>query len=246
MPVLISACMLACLLAILAQGLGALYSPSTDFRPAGVIMLELIFSQCDARLESRLPGVTVSVSLVRECGLQGDLTDPSYFDFISFAQLATISREIPKGQQEFEVCNSKKRSGSSAAHSDTQSLRATERLSRLRAGLGGHDSNHIAVRYGGILNNTVPPRYSWDGFTEHLTGQTSAQEFCEECEDRTKMVRREPELRSNASLPAAFERATGERIYDGLRNGFRVPIALPDTLWSCEGLLPCCLQLSTI
>lgn len=35
--------------------------------------------------------------------MQGDLTDPSYFDFISFAQLATISREIPKGQQEFEV-----------------------------------------------------------------------------------------------------------------------------------------------
>jgi len=35
--------------------------------------------------------------------LQGDLTDPSYFDFISFAQMATVSREIPKGQQEFEV-----------------------------------------------------------------------------------------------------------------------------------------------
>ena len=67
----------------------------------GVIMLELIFTKNDARLE-----ITVSVSLVRECWLQGDLTDPSYFDFISFAQLATISREIPKGQQEFEVCNS--------------------------------------------------------------------------------------------------------------------------------------------
>ena len=34
---------------------------------------------------------------------QGDLTDPSYFDFISFAQMATVSREMPKGQQEFEV-----------------------------------------------------------------------------------------------------------------------------------------------
>ena len=68
----------------------------------GVIMLELIFTQNDAHLE-----ITVSVSLVRECWLQGDLTDPSYFDFISFAQLATISREIPKGQQEFEVCYSK-------------------------------------------------------------------------------------------------------------------------------------------
>ncbi|CAL5223952.1 g6555 [Coccomyxa viridis] len=79
---------------------------------------------------------------------QGDLTDPSYFDFISFAQMATVSREIPKGQQEFE-------------------------------------------------------------------------EFCEDCDGRTKLVTRAPELRSNDSLPAAFERAAGERIYDGLRNGFR-------------------------
>lgn len=69
-------------------------------------MLELILTKCDASLESRLSGITVFVSLVRESWLQGDLTDPSYFDFISFAQLATISREIPKGQQEFEVCNS--------------------------------------------------------------------------------------------------------------------------------------------
>ena len=35
--------------------------------------------------------------------MQGDLTDPSYFDFITFAQLATISQEIPIGQQAFEV-----------------------------------------------------------------------------------------------------------------------------------------------
>lgn len=48
------------------------------------------------------------------------------------------------------------------------------------------------------------------------------QEFCEDCDNRTKLVTREPELRSNDSLPAAFERATGERIYDGLCNGFRV------------------------
>ena len=105
MPVLLPACMHACLLAMLAQGLGALYSLCADFRPVGVIMLEQVLTKCDARPESRLPGITASVSLVRECWLQGDLTDPSYFDFISFAQLATISREIPKGQQEFEVCN---------------------------------------------------------------------------------------------------------------------------------------------
>ena len=34
---------------------------------------------------------------------QGDLTDPSYFDFITFAQLATISREMQQGRQHFEV-----------------------------------------------------------------------------------------------------------------------------------------------
>ncbi len=44
--------------------------------------------------------VTFQLKRVR---LQGDLTDPSYFDFITFAQLATISQEIPIGQQAFEV-----------------------------------------------------------------------------------------------------------------------------------------------
>lgn len=41
--------------------------------------------------------------LTRISDLQGDLTDPSYFDFISYAQMATVSKQIPKGQQEFEV-----------------------------------------------------------------------------------------------------------------------------------------------
>ncbi|GAB4822963.1 hypothetical protein N2152v2_010009 [Parachlorella kessleri] len=36
---------------------------------------------------------------------QGDLTDPNYFDFISFSQFAAISREIPQGRQVFkEYC----------------------------------------------------------------------------------------------------------------------------------------------
>lgn len=43
------------------------------------------------------------VSTTRCVLLQGDLTDPSYFDFITFAQLATISQEIPVRQQAFEV-----------------------------------------------------------------------------------------------------------------------------------------------
>jgi len=51
---------------------------------------------------------------------------------------------------------------------------------------------------------------------------STLQEFCEDCDNRTKLVQRSAELRSNDSLPAAFERATGERIYDGLLNGFRV------------------------
>ncbi len=56
------------------------------------------------------------------------------------------------------------------------------------------------------------------------------QEFCEDCDNRTKLVQRSAELRSNDSLPAAFERATGERIYDGLLNGFRVRC----TTYLCE------------
>ena len=55
-----------------------------------------------------------------------------------------------------------------------------------------------------------------------MTGQPVPQEFCEDCDGRTRLVTRAPELRSNDSLPAAFERAAGERIYEGLRNGFRV------------------------
>lgn len=34
---------------------------------------------------------------------QGELTDPLYFDFISFSQYATIAREMGKGRQVFEV-----------------------------------------------------------------------------------------------------------------------------------------------
>jgi len=34
---------------------------------------------------------------------QGDLTDPLYFDYISYAQYAVIGREMPKGQQVFQV-----------------------------------------------------------------------------------------------------------------------------------------------
>ena len=67
----------------------------------------------------RHPGSASGSQMCGHCWLQGDLTDPSYFDFISFAQLATISREIPKGQQEFEVRDGRTDLfGSSATHPD--------------------------------------------------------------------------------------------------------------------------------
>ena len=34
---------------------------------------------------------------------QGDLTDPLYFDFISFCQSATLQQEMPRGKQTFQV-----------------------------------------------------------------------------------------------------------------------------------------------
>ena len=35
--------------------------------------------------------------------VQGDLTDPLYFDFISFCQSATLRQEMQRGKQTFEV-----------------------------------------------------------------------------------------------------------------------------------------------
>ena len=34
---------------------------------------------------------------------QGQLSDPLYWDFISFAQTATVAQEIPKGKVLFQV-----------------------------------------------------------------------------------------------------------------------------------------------
>lgn len=78
----------------------------------------------------------------------GMLADPLYFDFISFAQNATIAQEMPRGRAVFE-------------------------------------------------------------------------EFCEECPDNKRLVRRDASI-SNDALPAAYFEAVGDKIYDGLRHGFRV------------------------
>ena len=48
------------------------------------------------------------------------------------------------------------------------------------------------------------------------------QEYCEECENNERTVRRPAHLTDNSSLPAMLQQIAGDNIYDGLRNGFRV------------------------
>ncbi len=50
----------------------------------------------------------------------------------------------------------------------------------------------------------------------------STQEFCEDCPDQSKTVRRNATFKDNSALPAQVALRTGDFIYDGLRNGFRV------------------------
>ena len=50
------------------------------------------------------------------------------------------------------------------------------------------------------------------------------QEFCEDCPEQSKIVRRDAAFKDNALLPAEVAKRTGELIYDGLRNGFRVSL----------------------
>lgn len=55
-----------------------------------------------------------------------------------------------------------------------------------------------------------------------LLHQLLEQEFCEECQDQSRVIRRDAAFKENSLLPAEVTRRTGEFIYDGLRNGFRV------------------------
>ena len=50
----------------------------------------------------------------------------------------------------------------------------------------------------------------------------SAQEFCEDCPDQSNTGRRDATFKDNSALPAQVALRTGDFIYDGLRNGFRV------------------------
>lgn len=51
---------------------------------------------------------------------------------------------------------------------------------------------------------------------------SALQEFCDECTNQTRLVRRDPALRDNSQLRPEFELRTGLQIYRGLREGFRV------------------------
>ena len=55
-----------------------------------------------------------------------------------------------------------------------------------------------------------------------MGSDTARQEYCEDCEGGRRLVTRAPTLADNTALPAAFEARTGDLIYDGLVQGFRV------------------------
>ena len=63
-------------------------------------------------------------------------------------------------------------------------------------------------------SSLVPPSKS--------SGLCMGQEFCEDCPDQSKLVRRDASFKDNAALPAQVALRTGDYIYDGLKNGFRV------------------------
>ena len=50
----------------------------------------------------------------------------------------------------------------------------------------------------------------------------SFQEYCEDCPEQTRTVRRDASFKDNSALPAQVALRTGDLIYDGLKNGFRV------------------------
>ncbi len=55
-----------------------------------------------------------------------------------------------------------------------------------------------------------------------LTEHVMLQEFCDECEGQSRVVRRDAAFADNATLLPEFQRRAGDGIYAGLREGFRV------------------------
>jgi len=83
---------------------------------------------------------------------------------------------------------------------------------------GIHLRMHVsdAVRTLCTVVGTVCTRHVCDKWS------MSSQEFCEDCPDQSKTVRRDATFKDNSALPAQVALRTGDYIYDGLRNGFRV------------------------
>ncbi|KXZ54425.1 hypothetical protein GPECTOR_5g79 [Gonium pectorale] len=52
-------------------------------------------------------------------------------------------------------------------------------------------------------------------------GQQVFKEYCEDCPDLYRLVRRDAALADNSLLPDVFFARTGDRIYGGLKDGFR-------------------------
>ena len=60
-----------------------------------------------------------------------------------------------------------------------------------------------------------------------LTKRVMLQEFCDECEGQSRVVRRNAAFADNATLLPEFQRRAGDGIYAGLREGFRVQYLHP-------------------
>jgi hypothetical protein len=61
------------------------------------------------------------------------------------------------------------------------------------------------------------------------------QEYCEDCPDEKKVVRRDPAMADNSLLPAAFFQRTGDLVYSGLKDGFEVGGRMGGLTWVFGG-----------
>lgn len=218
---------------------------------------------------------------------QGDLTDPLYFDFISFAQYSTVGTIIPKGQQVFKVrlalslscdcicppCPAQpclalpcldswhgffdmtlKLCPHLPIHIENcccPDLKACSHISSCITLCLWHLTCILSAIHKCDLNSSdscdldkpcacqastqrsiqecmfqMLFKYAqlWVLCTPNMCDNCSmsAQEFCEDCPDQSKTVRRDATFKDNSALPAQVALRTGDFIYDGLRNGFRV------------------------
>ena len=162
-----------------------------------------------------------SFSQSHGCMRQGDLTDPAYFDYISFAQLATISREIPVGRQAFEVLPWPTRQQEQpmlcclCCCQDRKMLHTAGNACR-RPEAECRKGSWAAAGCMHAIEGLRQPRAAKSALACAL------QEFCEDCDGQRRQVTRPPEYADNAALSAAFEARTGDNILDGLMSGFRV------------------------